>query len=32
MERHLAYSLGYDEWRRVHDTAALLGMPLASAG
>jgi len=32
MERHLAYSLGYDEWRRLHDAAALLAMPLASAG
>jgi lipoyl(octanoyl) transferase len=32
MERHLAYSLGYDDWRRVHDSAALLAMPLASAG
>jgi lipoyl(octanoyl) transferase len=31
MERHLAYSLGYDEWRRVHDTDALLAMPVSSA-
>jgi lipoyl(octanoyl) transferase len=37
MERHLAYSLGYQEWRRVSalpgmTSTDLLAMPLASAG